>query len=555
MFLLVVLWQLGHCDLPKYFMNAMERVVLRRQVSEFSGQSTPMPDNNLLRLKRISQSFDDLTSETLYSKWKKARKNGAKTDQRNRSTSLSSLPEEVLDINSNETDTTAASLRRQIFRPRGWSVCNGELSRDKEKGVLNTSNIPADNLSDSRLSTNEVDRSTITIDDSSENLDDDVFSVSTSKPKLKDSIETKKTKIINEIISGTASRVPSKKRSLTDSDRVISEVSSGRCRLMSDPNATGRRNSESCARSLSCREAREIEFLRTAEMAQRYLDNSKTPGEDIWQKRSSTGDIVAEGRHKRIPRSRSLIHARSEVNNNASNIQEASLGFPNDRSQPDASRRYVLGRTYALIRQPEPRITNSNQDEFSSELNSNTNLTTRIHHRAMSEPSHASHKKESRSNEEKEKDGRTVKFKEVEFCDSDYKSHRSEGHGVRRAQTLPRMPKRPLASINSRNWKESEIKTRKAAEDLIHNINKSDDKSSQERVDVVETAFEWIRKEVADLRAQDKDIMRMFTKIQAGIRHIKFDQSSLMEEEEFISTPDLSSTSSGTSLQRRASLL
>jgi uncharacterized phage infection (PIP) family protein YhgE len=125
------------------------------------------------------------------------------------------------------------------------------------------------------------------------------------------------------------------------------------------------------------------------------------------------------------------------------------------------------------------------------------------------------------------------------------------------------MPKRPLTSFTTtKNWKENEQRTRKAANDFLQNINNSTDKSQQERVDVVENAFEWIRKEVADLRAQDKDIMRMFTKIQAGIRHIKSDQTSLMEsEEDFISTPDLTRTSTSSSsnddssIHRRASLL
>lgn len=538
----------------------MSRVVLRRQVSESSGQSTPMPDNNLIRLKRISQSFEDLTSETLYSKWKRARKNSSKTDRRGRSISLSSLAEEEFDINGNAqregANNTAATLQRDLFRPRGWTVCNGQLSRDNNpKGVVNTSNIYKDSLSDDAPSLSGIgaDISPMFTTGTSENLDDDIFSLSAAKPETSDAIETKKHKIISEIISGNSFKV----RSFSDCNRRIIDRPSLRCRLTSDPESSDRSNTKTRARSLSCREPREIEFLRTAEMAHNFLDGASVPPEGIWQKRNSTGDLVAEGRHKRMSPS-SVIHARPEVNNNPCNIQEASLGFPYDRSQPDPRKRYLLGCTYALIRQPEPQISNSTHEGLPKKIN----YQDRILNRTMSEPSKGLlAKKESRSTEEKERDDRTVQFKQVEIV-SDFKGSpmtEHSHHGVKRAQTLPRMPKRPLASLTSRNWKESELKTRKAAEDLIHNINNSDEKSAQERVDIVETAFEWIRKEVADLRAQDKDIMRMFTKIQAGIRHIKFDQSSLMEsEEEFISTPDLSSTQSssgGNAVHRRASLL
>ncbi|XP_031565744.1 uncharacterized protein LOC116300914 [Actinia tenebrosa] len=519
----------------------------------------PVKENvNLLHLKTISQSFDDLTSETLYSKWKKARKNGAKIGRHSRSISLISLPEEDLAIGKDDgkefTNRLALDLRRQIFRQRGWTVSSGENLKEKVDSFPDTAS----------MCSTEPDGLTITTFSSSDNLDDDVFASSSTKPDKADSIQVKKLKIISEIISGTSGDFVRRIRSLSDSDQRISDRPI-RARIRSDPDSNTRVEVGNRRRSLSCREAREIEFLRTAEMAQRYLDAQQ---EDVWKKRSlsSSGNGTPSERHKRIPRG-PVIHTRSEGNYNLVNIQEtASFGFTDDRSQADSEERYVLS-TYGLIHQPRKpqssylRSLTNNTFSVSQEIKKSSQNPGFLL-RTMSEPNQRS-TKELSSSEEKEKDEKKVLFKEVDVIGSLPKGTYTRPHGVRRAQTLPRMPKRPLNSFSMKNWKENELRTRKTANDLLDHINNSSDKTQQERVDVVEKAFEWIRKEVADLRAQDKDIMRMFTKIQAGIRHIKFDQSNLMEsDEDFISTPDLSRERASSfqskddlSVTRRASLL
>ena len=58
------------------FSPAMEHVIQEQWVSLTAAQSswTPSDSNqNLLKLKTFSKSLEDLTSETLYSKWKRAR--------------------------------------------------------------------------------------------------------------------------------------------------------------------------------------------------------------------------------------------------------------------------------------------------------------------------------------------------------------------------------------------------------------------------------------------------------------------------------------------------
>ena len=65
------------------------------------------------------------------------------------------------------------------------------------------------------------------------------------------------------------------------------------------------------------------------------------------------------------------------------------------------------------------------------------------------------------------------------------------------------------------------LRRRHAVQALLKSFANSSEKSENERVEGIEKAFTWIRNELSELREQDKDIMRMFTRIQAGIRQLK----------------------------------
>lgn len=104
------------------------------------------------------------------------------------------------------------------------------------------------------------------------------------------------------------------------------------------------------------------------------------------------------------------------------------------------------------------------------------------------------------------------------------------------------------------------------AKALLESIANAADKTEKERIQRIESAFNWIREELDELRAQDKEIMRSFTQIQTGIRNIKH-QRSLDEAYEYenvdLSPVDLSASFSyfpivtdfPSTLTRRASLI
>lgn len=73
---------------------------------------------------------------------------------------------------------------------------------------------------------------------------------------------------------------------------------------------------------------------------------------------------------------------------------------------------------------------------------------------------------------------------------------------------------------------------RSTAKNLLESIARASEKTEKERIQQIEEAFEWIRQELTELRAQDKDIMRTFTHIQTDIRNIKHQRSLINDMDE-----------------------
>lgn len=74
--------------------------------------------------------------------------------------------------------------------------------------------------------------------------------------------------------------------------------------------------------------------------------------------------------------------------------------------------------------------------------------------------------------------------------------------------------------------------SRTTAKTLLESIAKASEKTEKERIQQIEEAFEWIRQELTELRAQDKDIMRTFARIQTEIRNIKHQRSLINDMDE-----------------------
>ena len=90
----------------------------------------------------------------------------------------------------------------------------------------------------------------------------------------------------------------------------------------------------------------------------------------------------------------------------------------------------------------------------------------------------------------------------------------------RKTEVTVSQPSRRFSEVNNNSARSYRSK-HLTAQVILNDINNAGPKTEKERFQAIDRAFEWIRKEVNGLRAQDKDIMRTFTKIQAGIRNMK----------------------------------
>lgn len=69
------------------------------------------------------------------------------------------------------------------------------------------------------------------------------------------------------------------------------------------------------------------------------------------------------------------------------------------------------------------------------------------------------------------------------------------------------------------------LRRRRAVQELLKSFANSSGKTEREKAELMERAFTWVRDQLTELREQDKDIMRMFTRIQAGIRQLKAERT------------------------------
>ncbi|EDO31007.1 predicted protein [Nematostella vectensis] len=569
----------------------------------FTELSLTSPDkNNLVRLKAISKSFDDLTSETLYSRWKRTRKHC--TGKRSRNRSLLSLPElkeseEHLDEHHRPPDQHSQGEGLQGGHPRGWTICPGEIRSENSRDCRCETPLTDGGesvISDSWSSSEVTDTTSISMESTDSGVeerfpstsptpsvwsetseDDGVFVTAPNKfvshlklyPRFHSASDTtdKRPKAYpaTEIINMQA-EVDEKEN---QSEVLVTEITtylhgnvSKTTRSLSEGDDSNYHQTVVAARpinkrafllrkrSTSARVPSELQFLKTAEMAKQYLESASS-SDDVWLKRDAVGTSRIESRHKR-PSGVGYKH-KGLVNNN---IHGATLGQLCDGSHNG------LGCTYALVSQPIEAVS---QRDF------NNNADGRKFVRKISAPAVTSTSRMEKETDEQQEAWDQVP-KEVSRGENMTLNMRKGGsYAVGRSQsfagesghkpaTMPRLSRRATTTLSNR--KANDLWSKQVAKELLDKINKADEKSEKERLDVVERAFEWIRKELADLRAQDKDIMRMFTKIQAGIRHIKFDQSLLLEtaEDDFNSSPDLSqnisySVSETSTTPRRASLL
>ena len=223
-----------------------------------------------------------------------------------------------------------------------------------------------------------------------------------------------------------------------------------------------------------------------------------------------------------IPSSPNFLMRKSEVTNidtvespmeppwglNSTVVKDASEMRANNERSKTLQNTFSLGCTYAVVSQPSPWTTD--------------NCTT---------PQPA--KKMSNGITKEQRQELEEQFKKLKKVSLELERAEIEEGNFNKLHTLPEvgteesLDSQPLRRFTELN--NSIIARRKSsrptAKDLLENIANASHKTEKERIQQIEKAFEWIRKELAELRAQDKDIMRTFTKIQAGIRKIKLERA------------------------------
>lgn len=457
-------------------------------------QKVPLPEDsevqNLLRLKTFSKSLEDLTSETLYSKWKRARAaspTGNKPPgRRERSVSLITVPEMIREERGDEERCRKNSFYnlQQVFRPRVWSTGGIDEENENEATELG-----------------------------------DFGNLLTVESTLKQTMLTpvwQKRNPANTVVLKVPPRKVEVNSSETESDGEVDDEEiliakpvsedeftiAARQSLFTDESSSSpRQPPEKCDDfPIVARVIRDIEFKDLGGFPREKRSNSV---------KSEAISIAAPKRRASSPAPPTFL-SQTQCKNikkfteRMSNPNEVSGDW--DAYQPKPTKIEMQGErarlrmyyssfgctTYAVVSQPL-RVDNSIAEN-----------TTRLQGDQTTTAS-GSAGMEGQLN--------SVGGQEILKRFSRASSFSEESH--REVQTEPTR----RFSVQT-----SQITTPTARE-LLSGIANAAHKPEKERLRDIERAFDWVRKELADLRAQDKDIMRMFARIQAGIRHIQMDRS------------------------------
>lgn len=186
-------------------------------------------------------------------------------------------------------------------------------------------------------------------------------------------------------------------------------------------------------------------------------------------------------------------------------VKDASdMTANNERSKP-LQNTFSLGCTYAVVSQPSQA---AKENSFQPIAKMNSTVIT----------------KEQRA--ELEEEFKKLKKVSLELDRAEFEEGLSKSYSYFETGTKDILESQPLRRFSELHNPASRISSRRpTAKAILENITNVAHKTEKQRIHDIEKAFEWIRKELAELRAQDKDIMRTFTKIQAGIRKIKLQRA------------------------------
>ena len=465
-------------------------------------------DINVEKLRTFSRSLENITSETLYSKWKRARGEGINASAgRPRSISLITAPnfsrQEKQQPSKPARKNSFHVLQENVFRPRCWTIASPmEVIREHNAMHvfdINNNNNDGRNNSTPALKTRKLGRQ---------------FKVTLQIPQKQHNPPSPASKMVKEQLLGAEMKPASEeRRGQCDGKQVVETTSE----IFVEASQTLRRGSEGggedeqppiVARLLSEEEAA---FTMVDSAPRRPISNLFVETARIEIPQQSASMPAPPNflmRRQDYEKAWDTVDGANELSGGLKNtvVKGTSEMTANNERSKSLQNTFSLGCTYAVVSQPSrakenrvKQITNMNSTVISKEQ------------RAELEEEYKKLKKVSLQLDRAESE-EGFKSKPYDLSEAGTKEI-SESQPFRRFSELNNSTARIISS------------SRPTARAILENITNVAHKTEKQRIQNIEKAFEWIRKELAELRAQDKDIMRTFAKIQAGIRKIKLQRA------------------------------
>lgn len=449
-------------------------------------------DLNIEKLRTFSRSLENITSETLYSKWKRARGEGNRSTRRPRSISLITPPNFTREEKEQPIKPARKNsfhvLQENVFRPRGWTIGASPMEVIREHNAMHALDINNNS--------------------SSESINNNTVILSTRKPRkqFRVTLQIPRKQHSPPPVHGAEMKPVSQEQKDQGVRKQVVETTS---EIVIKPSQKLRRVSEAAQEDedppivarLVSEEAEAPTTVDSVPKKPLFVETVRFPQQSASMP-ASPNFLLRQDSEKAW----AGVDGANELSGGLSNavVKDASdMTANNERSKP-LQNTFSLGCTYAVVSQPSQAKENSVQPI--AKMNS-TVIT-----------------KEQRA--ELEEEFKKLKKVSLELDRAEFEEGFSKPYSYSEAGTKDILESQPLRRFSELNKPTARIvSSRPTARAILENITNVAHKTEKQRIHDIEKAFEWIRKELAELRAQDKDIMRTFTKIQAGIRKIKLQRA------------------------------
>lgn len=466
---------------------------------------------NMEKLRTFSRSLENLNSETLYSKWKRARGIDSRSARRARSISLTTAPsfsQDQKDQNSQPARKNSFHvLQENVFRPRCWTIGESFLEVIRENNAMHSLDFNNNIVQQStKGSTSQLQRR--------RRKAKQQFTVSLHLPNKQHSSPSPDERKMEPTTRGEIKSVDVEQKDKINCKEMLESASE----IVVRPSQRSRRGSEDARKSES-----------SPIVAQFIGEKGESTKKVDLAERKPVSSLFIEAVRVEISPQPMIMPASPEtaLMNMAESPAEPSGGFngtvvknasemrANNERSKTLQNTFSLGCTYAVVSQPSLRAKDSSVNNKAAVKMSN-GIT-----------------KQQRDQLEDE-------FKKLKKVSLELDRAEIEEERINNLYTLPDVGSheglevQPLGRFSELKNSINTTRTsdRPTATAILENLANAAHKTEQERIQQIEKAFEWIRKELAELRAQDKDIMRTFTKIQAGIRKIKLQRAFTYDMDE-----------------------